>query len=92
MPAKKAVNPFYIVLVLVGACFGITAMAYASATTIAQQNPELAADSRESGHGLIGLMDQYGERLMMIELGALAITTVLAITTDSFWARADEDQ
>ena len=81
MAANKFANPFFVVLVIAGVCFGITALAYASAAGIAQQNPEMAADSLESGHGLIAMMDRHGFKMMMVELAILAVTSVLAIST-----------
>jgi hypothetical protein len=90
MSNDKPFNPFYSILVVAGAAFGVTAMAFASASVIAQQNPHLALESQESGRGLIALMDVYGFPLMLIEIAVLAVASVLAMTTDGYWTRRAE--
>ena len=92
MPAQKPKNPFYAVLVVTGVLFGVTALAYGMMTAIAQNNPEMAQQSIESGHGLIALMDKHGFKLLMIELAVLALMTVLAIGTDDYWIKRAEKQ
>ncbi len=88
---KKAVNPFYVLLVIVGVAFGITALAYGVMAAIGHLDPAQAMESIESGRGLVALMDKHGTTLMLAELGVLFVLTCLAISTDSFWTgRASE--
>lgn len=93
---KKRVNPFYVLLVLAGIAFAITACAYGvmavrqlhagdyplSATTLAAQGVETDA-------GLVRFMDQHGARLMFVELAVLGLATVAAMGTDRVWTGED---
>ncbi len=88
--SNKAHNPFYTVLVIAGVAFGVTALAYFVMSVIGRSDPVRALESIESGHGLVAVMDKYGVTLIVIELCVLAVTTVLAITTDGYWIRRAE--
>ncbi|MCA9248325.1 MAG: hypothetical protein KDA42_14460 [Planctomycetales bacterium] len=83
MAQKKAINPFYVLLVMAGLLFFITACAYGVMTLIAV-NPG-ANVSR--GHPLLVLMRRHGDMLLLIELAALAACTMGAIGTDEYWTR-----
>ena len=86
VPNKSRSNPFYIVLVIAGVAFGITALAYGAMAAIAQNNPAMARAAIDSGHGLVAVMDRYGFHCLLIELVVLAFATILAITTDQYWS------
>lgn len=86
-PRKKIVNPFYVLVVIVGIAFTVTACAY-GVMTVRGLRPELSADG--SGESLMTFLDQHGFRLMLIELGALAVFSVAAMITDSLWSPNDE--
>jgi len=90
---RKSANPFYVLLVIAGLSFAITATAYgvmafrdarprneaaAMASTTSEANPE---------HPLMQWMRRHGEVALLSELGALAICTFAAIGTDTFWQR-----
>ncbi len=79
MPGAKATNPFYIVLLAVGAVFAITACAY-GVMTVRGLNPQLADEQ-----GLMGLMSQHGLTIMVVQLVLLSVLTVAAIATDDYW-------
>jgi hypothetical protein len=80
----KIINPFYTVLVVVGVAFAITACAY-TVMSFQHLDPH-AIDSPGVGQ----LMKQNGLRILVVELGLLALSTVAAISTDDFWAKRAE--
>ena len=79
MPAVKATNPFYVVLLAVGAVFAITACAY-GVMTVRGLDPQLADEQ-----GLMGLMSRHGLAIMVVQLVLLGVLTVAAIATDDYW-------
>jgi hypothetical protein len=98
MAQQKSSNPFYILLVLAGIAFFITASAY-GVMTVKGLYPE--GTGTDMGTGPIGLgdgqgtldqsslmdwLDKNGFQLLMCELGVLAIFTFAGIGTDSYWS------
>jgi hypothetical protein len=83
---KKAINPFYVLLVVAGVLFVITACAY-GVMAVRLADPARAAETSRAGAGLIALMDRHGLTIMTVELIVLAIATIAAITTDGYWSR-----
>ena len=79
MPQAKPTNPFYLVLLVVGAVFAVTACAYC-VMMVRGLNPRLADEE-----GLMGLMSQHGLVIMVVELVLLGLLTVAAIATDGYW-------
>ena len=82
MPAAKATNPFYALLVVVGVAFALSACAY-GVMTVRGLDPHHADEG-----GLVGLMDQHGLTILVVELVLLGLLTALAIGTDEYWSRA----
>jgi hypothetical protein len=78
MPQKNLTNPFYVVLLAVGAVFAITACAYCVMTV-------RGLEPRPDEVGLMGLMSQHGLTILVIELIVLGLLTVAAIGTDGYW-------
>ncbi|HET6883143.1 MAG TPA: hypothetical protein VFI31_23440 [Pirellulales bacterium] len=90
MPGKRsAKNPFYVLLVVLGIAFALTACAYTVMTLKAVRSPA-AADGE--GAGLLSFLDQYGAMLMAGELALLAVATFGAIATDRYWMRRAYDE
>ena len=83
---RRALNPFYPILVVMGVLFSITALAYGVMSTVALNRPEIAFASDRTPNSWFLLIDQHGFSLMMIELAVLFAATVLAISTDDYWA------
>ena len=81
MPQVKPTNPFYLVLLVVGAVFAITACAYCVMMVRGLQ-------PRPDEVGLMGLMSQHGLIIMVAELGLLGLLTIAAIATDDYWTGA----
>ncbi len=80
-------NPFYVLLVLVGALFVVTCFAY-TVMAVNQRDVEHMMASRQSS--LIRLMEQHGLNFLIAELIVLAICTFAAIGTDEFWTKIGE--
>ena len=85
MAQKKAFNPFYFLLVVTGVVFCITSCAY-MVMTVRGRQPEI----EPAGQGLIGFMDEHGVALLLGELAVLAVFTVAAIGTDSYWEKKSQ--
>ena len=89
--AKKSggVNPFYVLLVLIGIAFTLTACAYGvMAFKVVRTKAEVAAE--RDGAALLSYLDQHGATLMAIEVALLALCTVAAMATDRYWIRREE--
>jgi hypothetical protein len=83
---RKAVNPFYVLLLPVGVVFAVTACAYL-VMIMRGRDPQRAAET-----GLMALMAKRGVMIMAIEIGVLAVLTGLAIASDDFWTRRYGDR
>ena len=91
VPKKKNINPFYILLLLSGAAFAITAMAFGVMTVRslhASRNAgygpfEVGENSLISETGSFDeILDRHGTHAMIFELVLLTIGTVGAIGYD----------
>ena len=93
MPQRKPVNPFYVLLVIAGVAFFVTASTY-GVMTVKGLYPEAGNEtgnrySSIKDSNLLTWFDKNGFQLLMIELIVLAICTFAAIGTDSYWSRRD---
>lgn len=77
---RPSFNPFYVVLVIAGIAFAITACAYGVMTFV-----ELRDSASAEGSSLVDFMESYGVVLMLGELAVLAVGTLGAIGTDRYW-------
>ena len=82
---KQATNPFYVVLVLVGIVFFVTACAYGVMAFRADRLGR-AAQQEEGSGGLMGFLQQHGGRVLAGELLVLGVATFAAIASDNYWA------
>ena len=90
---KKSANPYYVALVILGILFAVTASAYGVMMLVSIREAGMAITAGPSladQHPMMQFMDQHGFRLMLWELGLLALATVLVITTDSLRERRAE--
>ena len=86
----KAANPFYVLLIIVGLSFALTATAYVvmafrearSREDAIEANSVVAASDENQ---LMICMRKHGDSALLIELGVLAVCTFAAIGTDSYW-------
>jgi hypothetical protein len=86
---RKAKNPFYVLLVLAGVVFLVTALAY-GVMTVRLSRP--SGGSADSNPALMQFMREKGGRLLAIELAVLGVLTVAAIGSDNYWERRAENK
>lgn len=90
MLKKSATNPFYVLLVLVGTLFAVTAFAYGVMSVDAMRQVDRPPKTRTTTfrrHPLWEWLDRYGPRLLTGEVMVLALATAGAIGTDEYWQR-----
>jgi hypothetical protein len=80
---KAPTNPFYVLLVVFGVVFFVTACAYGlmafRATAVG------APPAGESGQALMAFLDRFGMLLLAAEVALLAVASLAAMGTDSYW-------
>ena len=92
-PSRKSANPFYVLLIIAGLSFAMTATAYvvmAFRDSHAREEAiatDAAAVATSDEHPLMVWMRHHGDAALLTELGVLAICTFAAIGTDSYWQR-----
>ncbi len=87
---KEPINPFYVLVVLLGVIFAITSCAYG---TMAYRAIAPVAD-RDVGQGLMTFLDRYGIQALAVELTLLALAAFGAMGLDQARARqigSDDD-
>jgi hypothetical protein len=85
--SRKAINPFYGLLVVVGVLFVITACAY-FVMTLRDAKPEL----KSTAHPLLAFVEKHGLTALIAELAVLGVATFGAIGTDDYWERRRRKQ
>jgi hypothetical protein len=80
-------NPFYVLLVVLGIAFSISALMYGVMTWVALRGDEEAARSP-----FFVFMERHGGVLLTVELVLLALATFAAIGTDSYWQRENRGE
>jgi hypothetical protein len=87
MALKKWRNPFYALLIPTGLVFVVTGFAYSfMAFQVVNAGSEGARLHAE--HPLFAWLRTNGATAMLVELAVLAVLTVGAIATDSWWTSA----
>ena len=90
MAQSLRTNPFYVLLVITGLAFAITACGFGVMTFTDVHGPELLdtaqqeSASRMAKHPLFVFLDEHGTKTMLIELAILAVATIGCIATDSW--------
>ena len=82
---KKRVNPFYVILVLAGVAFVVTACAYGVMAVKQMHVSYVPIGQVQADASFVGFMDEHGATVMMIELAILGVATFAAMGTDRFW-------
>ncbi len=77
MPKTKPKNPLFILLLIVGTIFALTACGYGAMAVRMSRTDQLTAGDQ--------FFDAYGMWIMLGELAALTILTFAAILTDDYW-------
>ena len=89
MKRKEArrTNPFYVLLVLVGCTFVVTACAYGvmAFSDVAVSN----SGEQLSPHSLNALLDRHGMVALLTQVVLLGVFSVAAMGTDQYWQRRD---
>lgn len=81
---KTAPNPFYILLVIVGVAFFVSACVYG---VMAYRGVSYEGGAGVTSSPLLAYMDRNGMIVLGIEVLLLGILTVGAIATDEYWQR-----
>ena len=84
-PSRKAINPFYVLLGVLGAALVVTGIAYGM--MMYQASLPAGEGAEHADHPLFQLMSAYGNTLLVIELVLLAIVAYVAVKTDDSWER-----
>lgn len=87
---KKWKNPFYALLILVGMAFVVTGFAYGF-MAFQMVNAGASGANRYADHPLFAWLRVHGDTAILVELAVLAVLTVGAIGTDSWWAEKQVD-
>jgi len=86
--SDKFANPFYILLVIAGISFALTAFAYGVMTVRTNAAARMTAESTiPPRHPLMEWLNEYGDTALVAELALLAVCTFGAIGTDEYWQR-----
>ncbi len=91
--SQKSANPFYVLLIIAGLSFALTATAYVvMAFRDAHAREDLTANGTSDVvssdvHPLMVWMRHHGDVALLTELGLLAVCTFAAIGTDGYWQR-----
>ena len=89
----KSANPFYVLLIVAGLSFAMTATVYVvMAFRDAHAREEAGAGAPQDEHPLMVWMRHHGDATLLTELGILAVGTFAAIGTDSYWQRRAESR
>ena len=88
MRASQRFNPFYVLAMLFGIAFTITACTYGLMMLRAIRAEGLPQEG-QPGYGLLDLLSQHGTAILATELAGLAVFTLASITLDHFRGRRD---
>jgi len=88
LSAQKWKNPFYALLIPAGLAFCLTGFAYGM-MAFQEVNAGRAAIEQTADHPLFLWLQAHGSTAILIELAILAVLTVGAIGTDSWWTREE---
>ncbi len=93
MAVVKPFNPFYVLLVVAGVAFCVSACAY-GVTAMRDLRALPTPAALQPAHALTAWFRVHGAKLLAAELLVLGIGTVGAIATDGYWTRraADADR
>lgn len=80
-------NPFYVVLLVIGVMFVITACGYAVLSVRGVSPSEQVEPMSPAGEQLIEFLDKHGFTTLMVELALLGVATFAAIATDQYWEK-----
>ncbi|WP_145053597.1 hypothetical protein [Lignipirellula cremea] len=86
---KKYPNPFYILLMVVGTIFAVTACAYGMMSVHYAQatgrSAVEAAELLERTDGWMAVLHHHGVTILVGQLVVLGVLTAAAMATDPYW-------
>jgi hypothetical protein len=83
---RRAANPFYVALVVVGAAFVVTACAYGvMAVRMVDTSRAFAAEPERDRFA--EFFDEHGVTMLVAEVALLAALTFAAMATDEYWKK-----
>ena len=85
---KSAFNPFYLLAMLFGLAFTLTACAF-GVMMMRSVRPEGLPRAGEPGFGLMDLLSRRGTAILAAEVAGLAVFAVAAIALDHFRGRRE---
>jgi hypothetical protein len=86
---KEPTNPFYVVLLVAGVLFFVTASTY-FVMTLRRDRMGRQSQSVVQANGLMQFMDERGGQLLAGELVLLGICTAAAMASDGYWSRRQQ--
>jgi len=81
MSRRSNINPFYALVVVTGAAFAVTTLAYVVALVVAE-SPRNGGSNAVTESSVLRFFEQRGETIMLWEAGVLAVAAVLAMGLD----------
>jgi hypothetical protein len=86
--SDKFANPFYILLVIAGVSFALTAFAYGVMVVRANAAVRAATTAdMPQAHPLMEWLQRHGDMALVCQLALLAVAVFGAIATDEYWQR-----
>jgi len=79
---KQPINPFYVLCVVAGMAFTVTACAYGILMLRANRGLDLASEAAE--HPLMSFLNRWGMIILGVEVAVLAVVSVAAIMLDHY--------
>ncbi|MCA9214169.1 MAG: hypothetical protein KDB27_13950 [Planctomycetales bacterium] len=92
---KNRTNPFYVLLVVAGVCFCLTACAFGMLMLRDMRSSQdylYDDEATSSAASFTDLVDKYAVKMMVGELIVLAIGTAGAIGTDSYFSGDESNE
>jgi len=80
----KSINPFYVLCVIVGVAFTLTACGYGLLMIRTNRGLPAAGDDVAAPHPLLALLDRHGMTILVVEVVLLAVISIAAITLDHY--------
>lgn len=91
MTRTKSINPFYILCVIVGVAFTLTACGYGVLMIRTNRGLPAAGDDAGAPHPLLALLDRHGMTILVVEVALLAAVSIAAITLDHFRGKRERN-
>ncbi len=88
----KPINPFYVLSVIVGVVFTLTACGIGLLMIRASRGLIPTGDDAANPHPLLALLDRHGMMILGVEVALLAVVSVAAITLDHYRGKRERSR